>query len=507
MLNLQIKQAQCAMADGRLDEAYDLARRQDVRRHRRGQLLIGRIVEQLVERGQAHLDAGRLDEALSDCDRAARLGGNQCQTGTLRAAAVTAITARQREGRQRHRRLDLARQQIEQGRLTMGEQLVCQEPHPGATDAALLDDIAVRRAGREDVLLQVQDALGRDDCCEVIRLIRRCETAAFMDQTFAGLRVQMMSQVNRRVREDLNQGRIDRAAMILDHLAPGAGDDLNLKELHHAIEACRLASSCIESGDIRKAWHVLKRLALMLPDAHWVQQAADQAQQAVAAHDAVRAGPIGLVDPDAVLDCGVTTTADARATHHEPHRDRSVKSSDLPDRFLIQIDGVGSYLVVRKATVRVGSVSSSRLPDVALLAQASIPTATFQRLDDDYFLRCDGAVRVNDRSVSEKLLASGDKIVLGPRCSMKYRLPNAASTSAVLELSGAKLPRADTRKVVLLDRTLIIGPGSTAHIRADKLKQPSVLQVRDGRLCHGAEAVTMSKPLCIGSLSMILTEW
>ena len=38
------------------------------------------------------------------------------------------------------------------------------------------------------------------------------------------------------------------------------------------------------------------------------------------------------------------------------------------------------------------------------------------------------------------------------------------------------------RALVLLDRELILGPGPSAHIRADELPEPAVLHLKDGRL-------------------------
>ena len=40
-MSLRIRQAETALAGGRLDEAYELARARDVRAHRNGQRLIG----------------------------------------------------------------------------------------------------------------------------------------------------------------------------------------------------------------------------------------------------------------------------------------------------------------------------------------------------------------------------------------------------------------------------------------------------------------------------------
>jgi len=107
---------------------------------------------------------------------------------------------------------------------------------------------------------------------------------------------------------------------------------------------------------------------------------------------------------------------------------------------------------------------------------------TIERNDEDYFLVAQQGVTVNDKPVTRKLLADGDAIALSPRCRLKFSLPHAASTTAVLQLSGTRLPAGDVRQVILLDRSLVIGAGSSAHIRVDGLAEPIVLHVHDQRL-------------------------
>ena len=89
----------------------------------------------------------------------------------------------------------------------------------------------------------------------------------------------------------------------------------------------------------------------------------------------------------------------------------------------------------------------------------------------------------------------------------------------MLSLTGARLPRGDARRVILLDRELILGPGPTAHIRVDELSGPVVLHVRDGRLCcrsreavrvdgrpaHPQAAIAMETRVEIGPVSMVVT--
>src|SRR5207244_2143048 len=98
-----------------------------------------------------------------------------------------------------------------------------------------------------------------------------------------------------------------------------------------------------------------------------------------------------------------------------------------------------------------------------------LPVVTIERVEEDYFLTAEKPVQVNGAPVRRKLLAGGDQIALSPRCRIKFELPHPASTSAVLTLSGARLPSSDARRVILLDRAMVLGPGANAHMRADGL--------------------------------------
>ena len=49
MLILRLKQAETAVADGRLDEAFEIVQSEQIRQHRRGQKLIGRLAGAFVD--------------------------------------------------------------------------------------------------------------------------------------------------------------------------------------------------------------------------------------------------------------------------------------------------------------------------------------------------------------------------------------------------------------------------------------------------------------------------
>ena len=197
-----------------------------------------------------------------------------------------------------------------------------------------------------------------------------------------------------------------------------------------------------------------------------------------------------------------------------------MKGGGLPGKFVIQVDGVGSYLVLRNSFVTVGPVSSSQKPDIGVIAEPNLPVVGIERTDGDYFLRSNEAIQMKDQTVKEKLLANGDRIGLSPRCRMRFEISNAASSTAVLTLSSGRFPRADIRQVILLDREIIVGPGTTAHIRVDQADETTALYLQDGRLyCRSREvvkanhrtleresAMPMDTPIQIGEISFVITK-
>jgi hypothetical protein len=154
------------------------------------------------------------------------------------------------------------------------------------------------------------------------------------------------------------------------------------------------------------------------------------------------------------------------------------------------------------------------------MADPNLPVMTIERADDDYFARSTKTIYVNDSPITEKLLADGDRIALSNRCRMKFNLPNPASTTAVVDLSTARLGRADIRQVILMDREILIGPAASDHIRSGLLDETVTLFARNGGLFCRAKgrmsvddrtfgsrtALAVGKQIRIGRISLVLTE-
>jgi len=193
----------------------------------------------------------------------------------------------------------------------------------------------------------------------------------------------------------------------------------------------------------------------------------------------------------------------------------------LPQRFVLQIDGAGSYLVFRDRIITAGPVSSSQRPDVGLVADPDMPVAKIERVDEDYFIHSQDSIQVNSKPVKDKLLANGDRVELSLRHIMKFNLPNAASTTGCLDISSGRLCHPDIRKVILMDRDILIGPSMAEHICTAQAQSKITLYLNQDRLlCRSDEQIlvnnkpldprhglVMNTPIKIGQLSLVLTEF
>ncbi len=494
MLNLQLKQAQCALSDGQLDEAFRLVQTDDIKRHRRGQKLTAKVAKALAKRGREHLAAERLQQALADCNKADELGGNRAEVGELRQTICKRMEQKQYQHRQRKQRLAQAAEQMDKGWLSVGADILGDVEHAEAD--MLAQEANAKRKLVDDAVNKAALALKRDDLEEAIEILRRGDLAMNQHPKLAEQIGRIRTTTVKRVKDFLNGGRVDLADSMLRRLSALDGDTIEVTQLRDAVTVCGQAAEHIAEGRPRQALQLLTRLKMLLPAAKWLEGARAQAQKSAEALESLRTGPLGLVVSPATHDVSVPTpAADVAAEPIQNRQDnddiaKMETGSTIPSKFVLQIDGVGAFYVVRNKSVSIGPISSSARPAVGLVAPPDLPVAMIERHDEDYFIRSENPIGVDDKMVTEKLLADGDKIALSHRCRMKFNVPNAASNTATLLLSSAKLPRPDINHVILMDRDILIGSGIGNHSRSNGNNESLALFVRDGKMyCRTRDSV------------------
>ena len=107
------------------------------------------------------------------------------------------------------------------------------------------------------------------------------------------------------------------------------------------------------------------------------------------------------------------------------------------------------------------------------------------------------------------------------RCRMKFSMPNAASNTAVLTLSSARLPRPDINQIILMDRDILVGPASSCHIRQTVSNQTVTFYLRNGllfcksdepieiggRISDGRSPLPMETTIRAGAMTVVLARY
>ena len=525
MFNLQLKRVQSALSDGQLDEAFRLVRAEGISRCRKGQKLVTKVAKALAKRGKDHLAAERLQHALSDCNKADELGGNRSDIAELRRTICKRVEEKQYQHQQRNQQLAQAQAKMDDGWLSVGEEILGDVEHAEAE--MLLQEAGAKRKLAGDVAGKAEMALKRGNLEEAIEILRRGRVSMNQDAKIAEQIGRIRGEVVKRVKDYLNSGRVDLAGGMLGRLSSLDGDTIEVKQLQDAVAICGEASRCVSQGEARQAVQLLGKLKMLLPGAKWVDGAKNQALKCAESLETLGAGPLGLSICERIDDVG----SDVADEHDEVEESKvSIEKKEgggkveaggiVPSRFVLQVDGVGAFYVLREGKVTVGPISSAGRPAVGLVADPSLPLVSIERHDEDYILRSDEPIGVGDQQVGEKLLCDGDKIALSNRCRMKFNVPNAASNTATLLLSSAKLTRPDINHVILMDRDILIGSGVSNHIRTSNCNESVALFVRDGKLhCRTQDSVIvggkeydsrgglpLDTPMKIGRLSIVVVS-
>jgi len=478
MLRVRVEQVEQAIAEGRLEAACGMLASAETRGTEREQHALRTLVGMLVERGRIHLAAGRLMQAKADADQAMAFAGSRPDVAQLRDAVANAIRNNAQKEHQRQQILAAAKQQIDRGRLKLGEKWLSDLSVVESRAAGLLRELDVKKSMLESAISAADAALQRNDLVTAAKEIALAREADASDPRVVELISKVSDQVRKTLIESIEAGRLDLAEAHVQNWASVCGETGDVQQFRRAIDQCRSAWNFLATAQPGRASEILKRIAIVFPSASWIDATLQYMKQAEEAYAELRSGPLSLL-------FGMAAQTVTLAPSHAAGQNAQVRTTefagDLPVRFMLQVDGAGSFCVFRSALVSIGPISSSQQPDLGLLAEPGVPIATIERREDEYFIR-GSAVAVNDRAGNGKLLASGDRIALSPRCRMSFSLPSAASTTAVIDMTGCRYPRADVRRVILLDRDVILGPGIATHVRVDGAEENVILHVRDGRL-------------------------
>ena len=469
MFNLPLRQAETALREGRLNEAFQLATRPDVREHRDGQRLITRLSEEFLSRGRGHLEAGRLSEARNDCDYARRLSGNLDSIGELASQITEAERTRIRSTQQKEHLINAARIELDQGECSLGGQIIAKLPEDDSSAGLIADTIEIRRDQIERAAERARAAIESGPLAESVNAVADLRRLSTKHRELPRLVDQLTKSAETEVRAELAAGRLDRAEWLLTRLNEFLDESAELAALAPVPGQAKRIAKLLETASYSEATVELRRLSGILGEANWLNEVLTNAERAAVLHQELQSTPFRLAGGSS-LRPRVTTPARMNHAHHR-EGEAPVQANIGPQAWLLQVDGAGSTLLVTSPRV----VFGSRKVDIPLRGFTASAPVTIERSGGDYLIDTEEPADAGGRQSRRKLLSADESLNFGRRCRVRFRVPNPASTSAVLELNGPQLSRQDVRRIVLLDDALIAGPARTSHVVATAVDTPCVV--------------------------------
>jgi hypothetical protein len=516
VFQLKLRQAETAFKEGRLEEACQLVITPEVHEHKAGKQLTTKLVNALVVRGQAHLDNERHLEARADCHLAKRLGGNQATVVELAKSVEDTIHEIESNKRRVSELLRAADQELKRGDVQLGQKVLDQIPTDDSQVVRLADRISVQKEQIDAALNRARQTVTSGVLLDAVDALTKLKKISPEHEELASLTQQIVAPNCQEIERDINDARLDRAERTLVLLQPFVKTDARLQELTVVIERATCIAGKLKLARFEDAGFELRKLQTLVPKAKWIAQLADQTQKAASQIRELQTTPFSLLDD---LDAtGLFQSPVANSPQLQVNKDANspVAPPTTHQRWLLQIDGVGSFLLVSSSHVSLGSSLKAKSVDLPL-SGFDAGNAIISRDGGDYTIQCTGETKINGRKYARKLLVAGDAMEFGRRCRLRFEMPNAAAPSAVLHLTGTKLPRPDIRHVILFDQSLVIG-GSNGHVDAADLDEPLVLFQDNGEfwirkgtrrvrgVSDSREKLTLNESIELAGSRIILTE-
>lgn len=475
----RLRSAERALREGRLDDAYAVAREAEEKSDARVRALRDGLARPLLGRARLHRQAGRHAEALADLDRLEIIGRLTPDADALRADVRRERDARNVSQAEQRDAVARAADRIRAGRLETGR-LDLQNVRDDTQRQRLAQDLERRAERAHATLARAAAALDGDnvllaiqhwqDACR--RHGRSGETDAFAARLTPTLRAA--------ITEWHRAGRLESLLAARDGVAALLSHEPTLVEEQRLLELCARAATQLAEDDLANLRHTLLRVQAVGGEVDWVRAGLNALALVSEGHEKLLATPLGLCASTPGPPHPPRAAAEPTAENSTPVR----VSSPWTEPALVLVDGGGSSVLFPNDRLRIGRAGTSGPIDIALPADIHSHHADIVRRGEDYFLTAYGPAEVNHRAIDHVLLRHGDRVKLGGRARLTFEQPSSMTTSAVLRLSHRCRLAQDVSNVVLFRDVCLVGPDASCHVRTSGVDGRVVLFVREGRL-HG----------------------
>ena len=522
LLIVRLKAAENALKDGRLDEAYRLAIANDIREHRRGAGVLSSLAERFMQRARTHLQAERFTEALMDLDRANAGGVRTDEIAELRDQVQKVQNEQQRVDQSRRDRLAAAKRRIEQGSLVAGKRMLDQASQADHDAQGLRLRADEKLAEIQSAVAFIKNLIAQGQLSQAAERIRKASKTDAHNADLAQVEGDLCARVIQNAMAALIEGRIGRAEDELACLGT-LGDSLpGKKEIADILAIARQATRCMRQHEYADARRHCMSLHRLLPKAAWLKHASSRLRTLDDGYADLVAGPLGenldgaQAEPRrAAAHAVVEKPMSLDDTVALPRRGEAARSRG--EHLLLLVDGGGSYLILQGDSASIGRAAASHPADLPIFSDLAERHANVARVEDDYFLFSGKELEVGGRKTKHQLLRDSDRIVLGRKAKLTFRIPSRRSPTAVLDLSDTtKMPN-DVRRAVLFSGHATIGSGPTAHISCRHAAVPLILFERngslwirpknDGHVDTTPQQLVIGKTIEMAGASLVLEPW
>lgn len=470
MFSIQLKQIETAIAAGRLDEAYGLLIATPHREHRNGQHIADKLVARLIDRCRNHLQENRFGDAQSDLQKAKLLAGRQPEIADLSQQIADQQGEHSRRDAQQREAVEAAKIQAELGLFTLGQNLLPSGPQPSRLSA----EIERKRLIAADAADRLQRSIESGDWQAGIAVLQSLAPEIRRHRLVADKIRAAIEPIVELGIEALQQGRPDRAVDIANLIGDLQHDSSGLSDLRSASQLCIRAFAYLSDDGYRDADRQLALLQYLIGDCPWLSETRNSLAELIQHDRLIRSGPLGLLQ-DRQIQTVTPSTARRPGPENRPVAKPAGDSNHLAGLVnLLRVDDLGSILLLDADVVSIGPSSKSKRFDIPIQTDGPTLPLTIRRTGEDYFAESECEFQLNDRPTRQRLLSPGDSIGFGRRGRLKFRKPVAASGSAVLQLTGAGLPRREIRHIALMSDSLLFC-ASGGHFSLSNCEHPIVV--------------------------------
>ncbi len=517
---VRLKTAEKALKEGRLDEAHRLATAPDLCHQRRAKDVVNQLATHFLERAREHYRADRFDEALSDLTKAAAGEVHTDEIDQLRKDVETVRSELKRNEVSRRDRIHAAKRRMERGSLVAGQRILEQASDYDVDARRLRQQFEQRVEEVGDIAQQIGELIAEGQWRQAATRIRQGRTIDAYNQGIAKVEADLCKKVLEAARKSIATGRLSRAGDELDCISSLGSRAPELLELADLLRIAINAREHARNRRYSEARREVLSLQRLIPEAKWTKEAAQVLDKMDDFQTQLCSGPLGEQIDANLPDQEDTTPANgtlAETVAIPGRRPTAGPSVTTGKGYLMLVDGGGSYLIVKTDNASIGRVASEKLADIPLFSDIGERHAQLSRVEDDYFFVASQPAEIGGRQVTQHLLRDGDRVVMGRKAKLSFRIPSMKSGTAVLDLSDTtKMPN-DVRRVVLFRHHATIGAGNSAHIRCQHAHPPLVLFERkgkffvraksDGHVDNQALEIRLGEPVEMMGVSFVLQPW